>query len=147
MRKSHSFLICVYLCPSVDSQNLSNRSEPIPPLPFLRELRKEAPALGFRGRGFDQGKRFAAREFEQIKIAQRVGDVKAEVAVLARAEKFSRAADFQIRLGNLKSIRGAHHGLQAHARVFSRSFGSDQDASSLFAAAADAPSQLMKLRK
>src|SRR5467141_273237 len=88
-------------------------------------------------RGFHERQRLAAREFEQVEIAQRIRDVKSEFAMLARAKEFSRAAQLQIGFGDFKSVGRADHGLEARARILSRSFGRDQNARALFAAAAD----------
>jgi hypothetical protein len=53
---------------------------------------------------FGKRERFAAREFEEFVVAQRLCDAEGGIAMLARAEKLSRAALLQIALGYLETI-------------------------------------------
>src|SRR5579864_508213 len=96
---------------------------------------------------FCKGECFAPREFQKFAVAQRIGDVKAKVASLTRAEKFSRTTKLQIRFGDFKPVGSANHRFEASASVVCHSTGSDQNAVGLFRAAADAATQLMKLRE
>jgi len=61
--------------------------------------------------------RFAAGLLQQIEIANRIGDVEPEFAVLARAEKFAGTAQFQIRFRDLETVGRAHHRFETHARI------------------------------
>ena len=59
---------------------------------------------------FDEGEGFAAGDLEEIFVADGVGDVEAEVAGLAGAEKFAGAAEEKIGFGDLEAVGGADHG-------------------------------------
>src|SRR6266702_6045150 len=84
-------------------------------LPFGRELAEEAlHGVLLRGIG-SEGEGFAAGEFEEFAVAQRVGNVEAEVAGLAGAEKFAGAAEEEVSLGNFETVGCAHHGFEAGA--------------------------------
>src|SRR6266581_3550690 len=63
----------------------------------------------------NQCKGFPPREFKQFAVAQRIGDVEAQVPGLARAEKLSRTAELEIGFRDLESIGCAHHGLEPRA--------------------------------
>src|SRR5216684_3759598 len=147
---SQSLLFFPYPCSSVcicGSKLLSDRSELITPLPLDGKPRQEALP---RGPGFgwlDECECFAPRHFQQIEIADRIGDIEAEFAVLARAEKFPWAAQFQIGFCDLETVGGAHHGFEAHLRVVPRILRSNQDAGALFSAAPNTTTQLMQLRE
>lgn len=73
-------------------------------LPFCRQRAQDAlqrfPLRGIVG----EGKGFAASEFEQFAVAQGIGDVKAEVAGLARAEEFAGPAELQVGFGDFESV-------------------------------------------
>src|SRR5580658_4310520 len=71
---------------------------------------------------------FAARELQDFVVAQRLGDGKGGVAVLARAEKLSGTALLQILLGNLETVGGGDHGFNAGASFAGDIFARDQDA-------------------
>src|SRR6266571_3271189 len=64
----------------------------------------------------NQRKGFPPREFKQFAIAQRIGDVEAQVPSLARAEKLSRTAELEIGFSDLESIGCAHPGLRPRLR-------------------------------
>ncbi len=84
-------------------------------LPFGGELAEEALHGVLLGRVGGEGEGVAAGEFEEFFIAQGVGDVKAEVAGLAGAEKFAGAAEEEIGFGDFETVGGAHHGFEAGA--------------------------------
>ena len=102
-----------------DMRNRSNSSadagEVVAALPFGGELAKETLhavlllVIGGEGEGF------AAGEFEEFFIAQWVGYVEAQIAGLARAEKFAGAAEEEIGFGDFETVGGAHHGFEAGA--------------------------------
>src|SRR5690348_5220396 len=94
-----------------------------------------------------EGKGFAAGGFEEFAIAQRIGNVKAERARLARAEEFAGAAELQVGLVNFEAVRSADHSIQAGAGFVGHARGRDKDAVGFRGAAADASAQLVKLRK
>src|SRR5579862_7408351 len=83
------FFIRVHLCAFVVPVHLSDGRELVAALPLDGELREQTAARGLGFGRLDERERFAAGHLQQIKIADRVGDVKAELAVLARAEKFA----------------------------------------------------------
>src|SRR3989442_13935680 len=87
---------------------LPNRGELVAPLPFRPEVVKDAAAFRLGFRGFDQRKRLAPRQLEQFAVAQRIGNVEAQLAVLARAEKLPRTAQPQADLSDLQAVCGAH---------------------------------------
>jgi hypothetical protein len=62
-----------------------------------------------------EGEGFAAGHFEEIFVADGIGDVEAEVAGLAGAEKFAGAAEEEIGFGNFETVGGADHGFEAGA--------------------------------
>jgi hypothetical protein len=59
---------------------------------------------------FSDGEGFAAGYFEEIFVAEGVGDVEAEVAGLAGAKKFAGAAEEEIGFGDFETVGGADHG-------------------------------------
>ena len=84
-------------------------------LPFGGELAEEALHGVVLGGIGGEGEGFAAGEFEEFAIAQGVGDVEAEVAGLAGAEKLAGAAEEEIGFGDFEAIGGTHHGFEAGA--------------------------------
>jgi hypothetical protein len=62
-----------------------------------------------------EGEGFAAGDLEKILVADGVGDVEAEVAGLAGAEKFAGAAEEEIGFGDFETVGGANHGFEAGA--------------------------------
>ena len=94
---------------------------------------------------FGEGEGFAAGDFEEIFVADGVGDVEAEVAGLAGAEKFAGAAEEEIGFGDFEAVGGADHGFEAGARFFRHADGADQDAVGFGGAAADASAELVEL--
>ena len=71
--------------------------------------------------------------------------MEAEVAGLARAEKFAGAAEEEIGFGDFEAVGGADHGFEAGARFFRHADGADQDAVGFCGAAADASAELVEL--
>ena len=104
------------------SQVLAHRRQLVAALPFRIERAEQPPPRRFRFRIFHQREGFAAREFEQFAIAQRIGYVQAERAVLARAEKFAGAAQLQIHLGDGEAVVGRDHGFEALRGILARRF-------------------------
>src|SRR6266516_2711142 len=93
----------------------ADASEMIPLLP-LAGKRAQGLLQGLPLGGIvNQRKGFPPREFKQFAIAQRIGDVEAQVPSLARAEKLSRTAELEIGFSDLESIGCAHHGLEPRA--------------------------------
>ena len=97
------------------TDSLADAGEVIAALPFGGELAEEALHGVLLGGIGGQGEGFAAGEFEEFLIAQRVGDVEAEVAGLAGAEKFAGAAEEEIGFGDFEAVGGANHGFEAGA--------------------------------
>src|SRR6266700_5589927 len=95
----------------------------------------------------NQCKGFPPREFKQFAIAQRIGDVEAQVPSLARAEKLSRTAELEIGFSDLESIGCAHHGLEPRAGFISQAGRRHQNAVRLPRATANPPAELMQLRE
>jgi hypothetical protein len=114
-------------------------------LPFGGELTEEA----LEGRGLlcvvGESEGFAAGDLEEIFVADGVGDVKAEVAGLAGAEKFAGTAEKEIGFGDFETVGGADHGFEAGAGFFGHANGTDEDAVGFGGAAADASAKLVEL--
>src|SRR5229473_8261563 len=91
----------------------TNAGEMVAALPFGGELAEEAlHGVLLRVVG-GQSEGFAAGEFEEFAVAQGIGNVEAEVAGLAGAEKFAGAAEEEIGFGDFETVGGADHGLEA----------------------------------
>src|SRR5882762_4952622 len=116
-------------------------------LPLRRERAKSLPQLVFSFGVIGKRECFLAGIFKEFAVANRIGYVKTHFAGLASAEKFSRPAQLQISFGNFKTVGGAHHGIEAGARVVCDSGRSNENAMGFLRAATDASAQLMKLRK
>src|SRR5438132_11652057 len=87
----------------------ADAGEVVAALPFGGEQAQEALHGVLLGGVGGKGEGFAAGEFEEFFVAQRVGNVEAEVAGLAGAEKFAGAAEEEIGFGDFEAVRGAHH--------------------------------------
>jgi hypothetical protein len=96
-------------------------------------------------RGIGDGEGFATGLLEEIAVAKGVGDVEAEGAGLAGAEKFAGAAELQIGFGDFETVGGAHHGFEAGAGFVGHTHGADEDAVGFLRTAADASAELMEL--
>src|SRR5262249_58823523 len=90
---------------------------------------------------------FFAGQVEEFAVTEGIGDVKSQVAGLARAEKFARAAKLQVGFGDFESVRSADHGFEAGASVDGHMRRSDKNAVRLFRTAANAPAQFVQLRQ
>src|ERR1700722_14068757 len=114
-------------------------------LPFRSEAACHAEKfVGTRGIGGElEG--VAASEFEKFGIAQRVGHGKSDVTMLPGAEEFAGSAEFQVMLGDFKTVGGGHHGIDALLALGGNGARSDQDAGGFFGAAANASAELMEL--
>src|SRR3989442_2319203 len=93
---------------------LPYRGELVAPLPFRPQVVKDAAALRLGFRVFDQRKRLAARQLEQFAVAQRIGNVEAQLAVLAGAKKNPPAAQLPSQLPPSHTASGSPPGLQTH---------------------------------
>src|SRR5437667_9388622 len=85
-------------------------------LPLSREHPENALQFSALGSLFDQGQGLFAREFEQVLVAQRVGDVKSQLSGLPRSEKLPRAAQLEVRFRDFEADRGAHQRVEQNAR-------------------------------
>ncbi len=90
--------------------------------------------------------RFALGGFQQLAVANEVGDLKARHAGLTGAEKLTRAAQFKIEFGNLKAVGSANHGVETAFAVLGNLAAGHQDAKRFGGAAADASAKLVQLR-
>src|SRR6266446_3987098 len=125
----------------------ADASEMIPLLP-LAGKRAQGVLQGLPLGGIiNQCKGFPPREFKQFAIAQRIGDVEAQVPSLARAEKLSRTAELEIGFSDLESVGCAHHGFEPRAGFISHTGRRHQNAVRLPRAAANSPAKLMQLRE
>src|SRR5882724_8457786 len=95
--------------------------------------------------GSGQGDRFAASLLEEFAVAERIGYVEAVVTGLAGAEKFARAANFEIGFGNFKTVGRADHGIEASLGFLGLTNGADQDAVRCCGTAADTSAKLVEL--
>src|SRR5579871_245659 len=87
-------------------------------LPMRGKGAKDLVEFRIRGGRFGEGKGFAAGELENFAIAEWIGDVKAEVAGLACAEKFAGAAKKKVGFGDFEAVGSADHGFKACFGVF-----------------------------
>jgi hypothetical protein len=127
------------------ADSLADAGEVVAALPFGGELAEEV-LHGFVLGGIGaEGESFAAGEFEEFFIAQRVGDVEAQIAGLAGAEKFAGAAEEEIGFGDFETVGGAHHGFEAGTGFVGHAERGDEDAMGFLRAAADAPAKLVEL--
>ena len=94
---------------------------------------------------------FAPRPVEQRAVAAQVGKAQHGVAALACAQKFARATNLQVAPGDLETIVGLHHRLEALACGFAQARalgrGVKQHADRRRRTAAHAPAQLVQLRQ
>ena len=82
---------------------------------------------------------------EQLAVADQVSDLEARHPRLAGAEKFAGAAELKIKFGDLETIRGTDHGVEAPFTVVGDLAAGHEYAIRLSGAAADAAAQLMEL--
>src|SRR6516164_9252313 len=124
---------------------LSYFCQMIATLPLSREHSEDALQFSALDSVFDQGKGPFAREFEQLLVAHRVGDVESQLSGLPRSEELPRAAQLEVRFGDFEAVRGAHHGVEPRTRFVGHAERRHQDAMRLPGASADAPAKLMEL--
>src|SRR6516162_6578093 len=97
-------------------------------LPLSREHSEDALQFSALDSVFDQGKGPFAREFEQLLVAHRVGDVESQLSGLPRSEELPRAAQLEVRFGDFEAVRGAHHGVEPRTRFVGHAERRHQDA-------------------
>ena len=117
----------------------------ISPLPLAREHAQNALQSGGLRGSVGEGEGFAAGLLEEFAVAERVGDVEAEGAGLASAEKFAGAAELEISFCDFETVRGTHHGFEAGTGFVGHAHGADENAMRFLRAAADASAELMEL--
>src|ERR1700685_632880 len=83
--------------------------------------------------------------FEQLAITNQISHLEVRQASLARAEEFTRATKLQVELGDLESVVGADHSIEAALSVFRNLAAGHEHAIRLGCATADATAKLMKL--
>src|ERR1700722_5508509 len=88
--------------------------------------------------------RFAPGDFQNLAITQWLGHREGGVAVLPGAEKFPRAAQFQILLGNLKSVGRSDHRFDSGQGLACDFFWGDQNAGRFCRAPANTSAELME---
>src|SRR5262249_57040217 len=106
---------------------LSDAGEVIAAVPMWGKGAEDLLQLVLGFGAFRKGEGFFAGEIEEFAVAQRIGDVKSQIAGLACAEKFTRTAELQIGFGDFESVRSAYHGFEARAGVVRHVPGSDKD--------------------
>src|ERR1700685_1867232 len=74
-----------------------------------------------------------------------MSDMKGKIAMLASAEKFSGAAQFQIMLGDFEAVRSRDHSFDALAGGAHDVFGRDEHTSGFFAPSANPTAKLVEL--
>src|ERR1700691_441615 len=119
---------------------LADRSEKIAVFPGRAETGVDGSQLFRAGRIVRQRKGFAARQFQQFAVTQRMGHRESQIAVLPSAEKFARSAQLQIFFGDFKAVRCGHQNFQAFARHFGNIGGRDKDTCAGVPCAANAAS-------
>src|SRR5260370_5581601 len=116
----------------------------ISPLPLAREYSQDA-LQGCRVRRIvGERKGLAAGSLEELAVAQRIGDVKAEGAGLAGPEEFAGAAQLQIGFGDFEAVGGAYHGFEAGAGFVGHADRDGEDRVEVLGAAAKAGAALMR---
>src|ERR1700682_1978356 len=114
-------------------------------LPLLREAAKRALQHFLLRRIIRQPEGLATRPLQQFPVANCIGNVKAEIARLPRAEEFAWAAELQIGFGYLETIGRPHHRLQTCPRFFSHMPWCHQNAVRFVCSPPDTAPQLVKL--
>src|SRR6185369_835935 len=94
------------------------------------------------GAGQDGGG-FALGSLEKLAVADQVGDLEAWHTGLASAEEFTRAAQFEIELGDLEAVGGADHGVKAAFAILGDFSAGHENTERLGGSAADASAELM----
>src|SRR5215472_1469858 len=107
---------------------LSYFCQVISPLPFFWQHPQDALQLLPLCSILDERKRLFACQFEQLLVAQRICDVKAQIPRLPRAKEFTRPAKQEISFCNFEAIRRAHHSLEAGASFIRHTEWRDQNA-------------------
>src|SRR3954471_5545074 len=118
-------------------------------LPLRSHLQERTVNLGLRDLGIWAGEHrggLSLGDFQQVTVSNDVGNLKTGQASLAGAEEFSRAAQFEIKFGDLEAVIRADHGIEPAFSFFGDLPPSHQDAKRLGCTAPDSPAQLMKLR-
>src|SRR5258706_7941280 len=128
------------------------RSLPAPPdLPGLPDLdqfeallpigKKLLDRVRRRRERLEPPARLLLREHQHLVIANQINHAERRYAGLSRPEEISGAAQPQIALGDLESVRSVRHGLQSLARFLGERRLVQQEAVRLMPIAADAPAQ------
>jgi len=90
---------------------------------------------------------FAAASFEEFAVAHGIGDVEAEVAGLASAEKIRRGRGGGDRFSAIsKTVGGAHHGFERARASSVHASGATRMQWDFLAAATDAAAKLVSWR-
>jgi len=109
-------------------------------------VRKIRCSVSFCAESSARAKAFAAGQFKQLSVAQRIGDVKPTVAGLASAEEFAGPRSCRSSLGDFESVGSAHHGLEPHASS-SVMPGARPEYNATYPRRGHTPAKLMELRE
>lgn len=99
---------------------------------------------GETGVGGYEGVGVATGFFEDVAIAEEIGDAERRETVLAGAEDIAWAADLEIDFGQLEAVGGADEGFETLARVVGLRIAEDAAEAGILAAA-DAAAKLVEL--
>src|SRR6202162_4202994 len=90
--------------------------------------------------------RFALGGFQELAVANEVGDLKARHAGLTGAEKLTRTAQLKIEFGNLETVGSTNHGAETAFAVLGNFPAGHEDAKRFRGAPANASAKLVQLR-
>src|SRR6266496_1132880 len=96
------------------------------------------------GRDFSVGARYYSRRFalgcfQQLGVSDDVGHAETGQPRLARAKEFAWAAQLEVEFGDLETVVGAYHSIEAALPLFANLSSSHQDAIRFSAATTDTP--------
>src|SRR6266550_2877863 len=99
--------------------------------------------LGIRAR--DYCGCLALGSLQNLPVADQIRDQKTRQTRLLCTKKFARAPQFEIEFGDLKSVAGAHHGIEPLLALFGNFSARHQNAKRFGRSSSDSPAQLVKL--
>src|SRR3954453_8328372 len=130
------------------TRSLAHFHQAISLLPLRSHLQERTVNFSLRDLGIWAGEHrggLSLCDFQQVTVANDVGNLKTGQAGLAGAEEFSRTAQFEIKFGNLEAVIGADHGIEPAFSFFGNLPPPPQDAKRLGCTAPNSAAQLMKL--
>jgi len=136
--------------PGSGPSRLRDFHQAIRPLPVGTHVAEGTVNFFLRNLGIgasQNGRGFTFCRFEQLAIADEVRNLKARQPGLTGPEEFAWTAELKVKLGDLEAIIGTDHGIQSAFTLLRNFAPGHQNAMRFGRAAADASSQLVKLRQ